>query len=444
MSFPYGNNIKLYIDGGSHDEKIEMTLSGFPRGLRIDENHLSSFMKRRAPGQNAWSTPRREADKPVFLSGIENGITTGGTIKAVIYNSNQHSKDYSDAGIIPRPSHADYPAIIKYGKNVDLRGGGHFSGRLTSLLCIAGALAIQWLKEKNIEIVAHIYSIGNVTDKPFDSINPVFICNDFPVNDENAGEEMKKVIKNAKESLDSVGGVIECAVTGLPVGLGEHLFKGAEGVISSAVFSVPAVKGIEFGKGFASAKLSGSENNDEFYFDSDTVKTKTNNCGGILGGMTNGMPLIFRAAIKPTPSIGMEQNTVNLETGENIKYTIHGRHDPCIIPRAVPVIEAAAAIAILDMMLDGQTPPIEASRGRIDEIDREIVRLFGERMRVSGQVGQYKKEHGLELYVPGRESELLEKIRSLSQDGFSEYTERLYSEILSLSKEYQKTITDKP
>ena len=352
MSFPYGNNIKLYIDGGSHDEKIEMTLCGFPQGLKIDEEQLSAFMKRRAPGQNEWSTARKEADKPVFLSGVENSVTTGNTIRAVIFNTNQHSRDYSDMGIIPRPSHADFPAIKKYGNAVDLRGGGHFSGRLTSLICIAGALAIQYLAEKGIEIKAHIYSVGAAKDIPFGIECKEEVLSDFPVIDKNSGEEMKKIISSAKEELDSVGGVIECAVTGLPIGLGEHLFAGAEARISSAVFSVPGVKGIEFGNGFKCAELSGSENNDPFYFDGDTVKTVTNNCGGILGGMTNGMPLVFRCALKPTPSIGKEQNTVNLHTKENIKYSIKGRHDPCIVPRAVPVIEAAAALAVLDMLSD--------------------------------------------------------------------------------------------
>ncbi len=443
MSFPYGNNIKLYIDGGSHDEKMEMTLCGFPKGLKIDEEFLAFFMKRRAPGQNEWSTSRKEADKPVFLSGVCDGVTTGNTIKAVIYNLNQHSKDYSDVGIIPRPSHADFPAIIKYGKAVDLRGGGHFSGRLTSLMCVAGALAIQYLKEKGIEVKAHIYSIGSINDKAFGIECKEAVLCDFPVIDEKSGEEMKAVISKAKDNLDSVGGVIECAVTGLPVGLGEHLFAGAEGRISSAVFSVPAVKGIEFGNGFRSAELSGAENNDEFYFDGDTVKTKTNNCGGILGGMTNGMPLVFRTAIKPTPSIGKEQNTVNLETKENIKYKIKGRHDPCIVPRAVPVIEAAAALAVLDMLLDKETVPIEISRKKIDEIDEEIVRLFNERMKVSGDVARYKEANGLPVYVPEREKELLNKIRMLSNEEFSDYTEALYTEILTLSKNYQKKFTDK-
>ena len=353
MLFPYGNNIKLYIEGGSHDEKLEMLLKGFPAGVRLNEDFLSSFMARRAPGQNEWSTSRKEADNPHFISGIKDGITTGEDIHAVIYNTNQYSRDYSTAGIIPRPSHADFAAIMKYGKDVDLRGGGHFSGRLTSLICVAGALAIMYLKEKGIDITAHIYSVKNIKDTPFDPCNIRKVKpSDFPVINEEAVAEMKKVIKSAKEELDSVGGIIECAVTGLPVGLGEHLFAGAEGRISSMMFSVPAVKAVEFGNGFEAATLFGSENNDAFYYDENTVKTKTNNCGGILGGMTNGMPLVFRVGIKPTPSIGKEQDTVDLEKQENIRYTISGRHDPCIVPRCVPVIEAGAAISVLDMMLD--------------------------------------------------------------------------------------------
>ena len=442
MSFPYGNNIKLYIDGESHGEKLTMTLDGFPKGLHIDEGLLSSFMKRRAPGQNEWSTQRKEADKPVFLSGTQNGTTTGERITAVIYNTNQHSGDYGDAGIIPRPSHADYPATVKYGKGVDLRGGGHFSGRLTSLLCVAGGLAMQYLSEKGIEIKAHIYSVGTVKDTPFGILCTEKISSDFPVINEKAGEEMKAFISKAKESLDSAGGVIECAVTGLPVGLGEHLFAGTEGRISSAVFSVPGVKGIEFGNGFKCAEIYGSENNDEFYFDGDTVKTRTNNCGGILGGMTNGMPVVFRCALKPTPSIGKEQNTVNLETKENIKYTVRGRHDPSIVPRAVPVIEAAAALAVLDMLLDGETVSVEASREKIDAIDKEIVRLFCERMAVSGDIARYKKENGLPVYVPAREEELLGRVKELSPEELSDYTEELYKEILSLSKKYQSGISD--
>lgn len=357
MHFPYGNNIKLYVEGGSHDEKIEMLLQGFPDGVKLDGEFLSSFMARRAPGQNEWSTKRKEADKPVFLSGLTDNITTGDDINAVIYNSNQHSSDYSSVGIIPRPSHADYPATVKYGKEVDLRGGGHFSGRLTSLICVAGALALMYLSEKGIDVFAHIYSIEDIYDTPFSlaevsSEDKSRISVDFPVLDSTKGDEMKQRIRAAKEQGDSVGGIIECAVTGLPAGLGEHMFSGAEGRISAMMFSIPAVKGIEFGNGFGCAALKGSQNNDAYYFDGEEVKTKTNNQGGISGGMTNGMPVVFRAALKPTPSIGLPQETVNLEEKKNIEFSIKGRHDPCIVPRAVPVIEAAAAISILDMLLD--------------------------------------------------------------------------------------------
>lgn len=356
MLFPFGNNIKLYIEGGSHDEKIEMLLKGFPKGVTLDEDFLSAFMARRAPGNNAWSTKRKEADKPVFLSGIENGVTTGEDIRAVIYNSNQHSSDYSSVGIIPRPSHADFTAIMKYGKDTDLRGGGHYSGRLTSLICVAGALSMMYLREKGIDIFGHIYSVGNVSDTPFNMVSPdknaVNTPSDFPVIDIDKGEVMKALIEKAREDADSVGGIIECAALGLPAGLGEHMFRGVEGVLSSILFSVPAVKAVEFGKGFGSSELFGSENNDPFYYDGDTVKTKTNNSGGILGGMTNGMPLIVRVGIKPTPSIGKEQETVNLEEKKNVKYLIKGRHDPCIVPRAVPVIEGAVAVALLDLILD--------------------------------------------------------------------------------------------
>lgn len=358
MLTPYGNNIKLFIEGGSHDEKIEMILDNFPKGMKIDENELLNFMKRRAPGNDKWSTPRKEKDLPVFLSGVESGVTTGERIHAVIYNQNQHSSDYSSVTDIPRPSHADFAAIMKYGDKADLRGGGHFSGRLTSLMCVAGALCRQYLKENGIDIFAHIKSVGTVYDTPFDKVNinkeeSAGLDNKrFPVLSDAAGEKMQTLIEEVRQEGNSVGGTVECAVTGLPIGLGEHLFAGAEGRIAAIVFSIPAVKGIEFGAGFASSAMTGKENNDAFYFDSGKVKTKTNNCGGILGGMTNGMPLIFTAAFKPTPSISIEQDSVSLKEKKNVKLSIKGRHDPCIVPRAVPVIQAAAAIAITDMLLD--------------------------------------------------------------------------------------------
>ena len=354
----YGFNIKLKIYGGSHDEKIGVMISGIPAGEEIDMDALRAFMARRAPGNNAYSTKRKEPDEPVFLSGFDGNVTTGETIEAVIYNQNQHSSDYSSLHDIPRPSHADFAARMKYGDQVDLRGGGHFSGRLTAPMCIAGGICLQILARKNIHVAAHIASIGNVEDICFD---PVKVSQEdfedlhthsFPTISEHAGNEMQSVIESTRLDLDSIGGIIECAAIGLPVGLGEHMFMGVEGRISAIIFGIPAVKGIEFGKGFASASLLGSQNNDPFETDGIHIYTKTNNCGGILGGMTDGMPLIFRAAMKPTPSIGKEQDSVSLSRMENVKLTIGGRHDPCVVPRAVPVFEAACALAIMDMLLD--------------------------------------------------------------------------------------------
>ena len=352
----YGKRIKLDIYGGSHDERIGMTLDGIPAGETIDLNALSAFMARRAPGNDPYSTSRREPDEPVFLSGLSGNATTGGTIEAVIYNKNQRSGDYSSLADTPRPSHADYAAIMKYGKDVDLRGGGHFSGRLTAPMCIAGGICLQLLAKRGIHIGAHIYSVGNVQDKPFDSVNvskrelDILHYWKFPVLEGASGEKMKRLIEAVRTEGDSVGGVIECAVIGLPTGLGEHMFDSVESAISNIVFGIPAVKGIEFGAGFSASQTLGSQNNDAFYTDGRRVLTKTNNAGGVLGGMTSGMPLIFRAAFKPTPSIAKEQDTVSLSRMENVKITVGGRHDPCVVPRAVPVIEAAAALAIMDLM----------------------------------------------------------------------------------------------
>ena len=355
----YGINLKLKIYGGSHDEKIGMQLDGIPAGEAVDMNALAAFMARRAPGNDPFSTKRKEPDTPVFLSGIdEKGVTTGERIEAVIYNTNQHSGDYSSLTDTPRPSHADYAAIMKYGNQVDLRGGGHFSGRLTAPMCIAGGICLQMLERRGISIAAHAASIGSVTDECFDKITvsksdfDELRSHSFPTISEESGAKMRDTIEKARLDCDSVGGIVECAVIGLPAGWGEHMFCGVESRISSIVFGIPAVKGIEFGLGFASASLLGSQNNDPFETDGKRIYTKTNNSGGILGGMTNGMPLVFRAAIKPTPSIGKEQDSVSLSRMENVKMTVKGRHDPCIVPRAVPVFEAATAIALVDMMLD--------------------------------------------------------------------------------------------
>lgn len=354
----YGKNIKMTIYGGSHDSEIGVNVTGLPKGFTFDIDELAVFMKRRAPGNNAYSTKRKEADSPVFLSGVNGCTITEDELCAVIRNTNQRSSDYEQTTFIPRPSHADFAAKIKYGDGVDLRGGGHFSGRLTAPMCIVGGICLQYLKSIGIEIGAHLYSVGGIYDTPFDRVNTQSQISslkdrlDFPVLDVERGEAMKAAITDAAEDGDSVGAIIECAAVGLPVGLGEHMFDGMENRIASIVFGIPAVKGIEFGNGFECAHIRGSQNNDEFITDGNTITTKTNNAGGILGGMTSGMPLIFRAAMKPTPSIYKEQNSVDMSSMTPVKLSIKGRHDPCVALRATPVFEAAAAIAIYDALLD--------------------------------------------------------------------------------------------
>jgi len=355
----YGKNLNIRIYGGSHDSEIGLVVENLPAGIVIDYDSLLCFMERRAPGRDRFSTSRREPDRPVFLSGVDDSMTTNGEVlHAVIRNENQRSGDYKNLTTVPRPSHADYPAMVKSNGTVDLRGGGHFSGRLTSLMCIIGGILKNELERRGIYIGAHIESIGGVSDSRFYPISvskadfDTVLEGDLPVIDKAAGEKMKSVIDSARMELDSVGGVVECAIIGLPVGLGEHIFCGMESRIASAVFSIPAVKGIEFGAGFDASRMRGSENNDPYFTDGVSIKTKSNNAGGICGGMTTGMPLIFRAAVKPTPSIGKEQDSVDLSTMENVKLTIHGRHDPCIVQRAVPVFEAVAATAVFDSLLD--------------------------------------------------------------------------------------------
>lgn len=350
-----GNKVKIEVFGESHSAAIGMTLTGFPAGVKVDEDELYSFMLRRAPGRDATSTPRKESDKPEFLCGIVNGVTTGAPITAVIHNCDQHSRDYEKLRHTPRPSHADYAAFVKYDGVNDIRGGGAFSGRLTAPLCIGGGMAKQLLKKQyGIEIGAHALAIAGVCDDAFDMANPHDICaagtKAFPTVSDEAGEKMREAILKARADGDSVGGIIECAITGVPTGYGGPLFEGVEGKISSAIFGVPAVKGIEFGSGFDCAKMRGSEHNDIFTYNGEKVVTKTNNSGGIQGGITNGMPIIFRVAIKPTPSVAKAQSTINLETKENVMLEIGGRHDPCIVARAVPVIEAVAALCILDLL----------------------------------------------------------------------------------------------
>ena len=345
----YGENLRITIFGQSHSPAIGVTVEGIPAGERIDTAELARFLARRAPGRNEWSTPRREADAPEFLSGLKDSVTCGAPLAAIIRNADTRSQDYAALADTPRPGHADYTAQVKYGGAQDSAGGGHFSGRLTAPLCIAGGICIQLLAREGITVISRIAAIADVEDEG--ALCASTAEKPFPTVSDERGEAMRAAIAAAKADGDSVGGVIECAVLGLPAGLGGPLFSGLEGRISAAVFGIPAVKGIEFGAGFAAAKMRGSENNDCFETSSGRVVTKSNNCGGILGGISDGMPLVFRAAVKPTPSIAAEQLTLNMKTMEETALHVPGRHDPCVVPRAVPCVEAAAAIAVYDALL---------------------------------------------------------------------------------------------
>lgn len=358
MSSIYHGHLTVSIFGQSHGPAVGVTVDGLPAGHPVDLAVLQTFLDRRAPGKNDWSTSRKEADVPEFLSGLVNNTTCGAPLTAVIRSTNTRSGDYANLKNVPRPGHADYTAQIKFGGFQDAAGGGHFSGRLTAPLCIAGGICKQLLAERGITVGAHIAAIGRVEDAAFDPVDPADITAPgekfFPVVNDEAGAAMRDVIAAAKAELDSVGGVIECAVTGLPAGLGDPMLDGMENRIARLVFAIPAVKGVEFGAGFRAAAMRGSEHNDPFILRDGQVRTRTNHAGGILGGITNGMPLLFRAAVKPTPSIARPQDSVRLDRMEETVLEIQGRHDPCIVPRAVPVVEAAAAIAVYDALLEAE------------------------------------------------------------------------------------------
>lgn len=422
MASIYGKKLKLSVFGESHGEAIGVVIDGFPAGMKIDFDAIAAMMKRRAPGSAnqslaALSTKRSESDRPRILSGVSDGYTNGFPICAVIENENQRSGDYKNitggsgdknaAGtnenssvandknsvaddrisvssdrysdgsfdgsavandkntgrenepVLPRPNHADYPAFIKYGMHTELRGGGHFSGRLTAPLVFAGAMCMQLLALHGIEVAAHVRQILNVSDSRFDpNVTPELLRRlrqrSFPTLDKMSEEAFTTIINSAKMRGDSVGAIIECAVAGedMPVALGEHMFDSVEAEISNLAFAIPGVKGIEFGAGFDFCRMYGSEANDAYEYRDGKVVTKTNNCGGIVGGMTTGMPIVFSVAMKPTPSIYIEQDTVDLIKKADSKLTVKGRHDPCIALRAVPVVESAAAIALAGLMLD--------------------------------------------------------------------------------------------
>ena len=355
----FGENIKFTLEGESHGEFVSATVSGLPKDFAVDKDELLAFMKRRQGGNLPFTTPRKEEDLPVFETGMTDSLVTdGGTLIAKIYNKNVRSGDYKGFTDTPRPSHAEYTAQMRYGSDIDLRGGGHFSARLTAPLCAVGGILKQMLEKKGIVIGTHLYSAGSVKDDPFSltevsrkDFDKALNAPTLPVLNEDAGERMSAELHEALCDGDSLGGVVECAILGLPAGYGDPLYDGIENRLAGAIFGLGGVRGIEFGLGFEATRMRGSKHNDPFEIRDGRVVTKTNNCGGVIGGISDGMPIIFRVAFKPTASISIEQDTVSLSEMKNTKIKINGRHDPCIAIRALPCVESIAAAVIADLIV---------------------------------------------------------------------------------------------
>ena len=360
MASVFGNVIHLSIFGQSHSPAIGCSLDGLPAGIELDLDALQRFLDRRAPGRSDTATMRREADAPEFIAGVTDGRTDGAPLAAIIRNADTRSGDYAGLRRVPRPGHADFPARIKYRNMHDVAGGGHFSGRLTAPLCVAGGIALQALEGCGVRVAAHIANLGpeGIPDEP---LNPMkadpgqlaaIASHELPCIDADAASRMREAILSARSELDSIGGVVECAAYGMPAGVGDPMFDGIENRIARIAFGIPAVKGVDFGAGFGAAYLTGSENNDAYRMVGGAVRTETNRAGGILGGITTGAPVVWQMAVKPTPSIGRVQRSVDMDEGADTELTVRGRHDPCIVPRAVPVAEAACALALLDALLE--------------------------------------------------------------------------------------------
>ena len=359
MSSQIGNRLKVSVFGESHGTAIGAVIDGFPAGVKIDTEQLLTFMKRRAPGRDKTATPRKEDDLPRILSGILDDVTCGTPIAAEIANKDQHSKDYKNVAAVARPGHADYTGFVRYGGHNDVRGGGHFSARLTAPLVFAGGLCLQYLAQRGIYIGAHLASVADQKDASFDAVDLTVEellapgKKNFPVIDDSSEELMRNIIEEARLDADSVGGVVEVAVLGMPAGIGSPIFDTIEGRLAYGYYGIPAVKGVEFGAGFEVTQMRGSQNNDEFYMAEDgSVKTRTNNHGGVLGGISSGMPVTARLAFKPTPSIGKPQKSIDYRNNVDADMGVKGRHDPCVAVRAVPVVEAVTAIIIMDMLLE--------------------------------------------------------------------------------------------
>jgi len=355
MSSSLGNRLRVQLFGQSHSRGLGVVMDGLPAGEEIDLGQVNEFLRQRMGGRNPYSTKRAEPDVPEILGGLVGNKTCGAPLCAVFENTNTRGSDYEELRSVPRPSHADYTAFVKHSGHNDVSGGGHFSGRLTLPLCFAGAVCRQLLERRGVTVDAHVYSIGDVLDEPFGELSDggPSVSHDFPTVSKDAGEKMVRAIEAAAAEGDSLGGVVECGVWGLPAGLGEPIFDNIESRLAYGLFAIPAVKGVEFGAGFGAAAMRGSRYNDPFCMDRGRVRTKTNNCGGILGGISNGMPVLLKAAFKPTPSISVPQESVDLVTGQNVTLNVKGRHDPCIVPRAVPCVIATTAIIIFDIVLEG-------------------------------------------------------------------------------------------
>ena len=360
MSYSFGKNFKVTLFGQSHSEEIGIVIDGISAGYKINKDLIRKNLERRRPGKNKFSTARKEDDDFKIVSGEVEGITCGAPLCALIENKDQRSKDYDNLKDRPRPSHADYPAYVKFKGFNDIRGGGQFSGRITAPIVIAGSIAEDLLLKKGIKIFSRIKSLGDESDIDI-NLNEIAeekLCDlkneDFPVFQNEAREKMQEEILKAKEDGDSIGGIVETFILNMPKGIGEPFFDSLESVISHAVFSIPGIRGIEFGSGFEAAKMQGSNHNDEYYYENGEVKTKTNNHGGIIGGLSSGMPIIFRTAVKPTSSIAKTQNTISLKDKKNVNLKIVGRHDPSIVPRALVAIEMITALAILDLVMEGE------------------------------------------------------------------------------------------
>jgi chorismate synthase len=415
---------RITIFGQSHDPEIGVVIDGLPAGIALDMNAIHALLGRRRPGQSNLMTPREETDEPCIETGIKDGVTTGQQMRVTFKNSDTQSRDYEQFKTIPRPSHADYIATQKYGEKHDIAGGGRFSGRLTLPLCFAGAVCMQILRDLGIEIQAELDEVEGVR------------------------ENLEERIIRARKDKDSVGGVVELIATGLPQGVGEHPFCGVEPMLSQILFAIPGVRGVEFGAGFKATYMRGSEHNDCWVVSSEgSLETATNNTGGVVAGMTTGMPLVLRVAFKPTPSIGRPQVTANLATGQPEELVITGRHDPCIAIRAVPVVEAAVAIGLLTLInLDSAQDETPAStddelaklRKEIDAIDVELIRLLNQRMSISNRIGMSKMKQNMRVHDSKREKEIIERVREGASPEDARYIEEIYTKIFEWSRERQE------